>query len=133
MTTAEDQTDIRAAWLYFMEGLTQAEIARRLGTTRLRINRILVEARHNGLVGITLNSELATCVALERDLVRDFDATQERLLAGLAAMPEAKLQEPSMRDMNVGEWLSFLHFHEAYHIGQTGLLRRLAGKEGAIR
>ncbi|HKU88039.1 MAG TPA: sigma factor-like helix-turn-helix DNA-binding protein, partial [Casimicrobiaceae bacterium] len=32
-----------------MEGLTQAEIARRLGTTRLRINRILVEARHNGL------------------------------------------------------------------------------------
>ena len=75
MTTAEDQTDIRAAWLYFMEGLTQAEIARRLGTTRLRINRILVEARHNGLVGITLNSELATCVALERELVRDFKLT----------------------------------------------------------
>jgi len=72
MTTAEDQTDIRAAWLYFMEGLTQAEIARRLGTTRLRINRILVDARRNGLVGITLNSELATCVALERELVRDF-------------------------------------------------------------
>jgi lsr operon transcriptional repressor len=50
-----DQTDVRAAWLYFMEGLTQAEVARRLGTTRLRINRVLGDARRNGLVGITLN------------------------------------------------------------------------------
>ena len=29
--------------------------------------------------------------------------------------------------------LTFLAFHEAYHIGQTGLLRRIAGKEGAIK
>ena len=68
----DNQLDVRAAWLYFMEGLTQAEIARRLGTTRLRINRIVVDARRNGLVGITLNSELASCVALEQELIRDF-------------------------------------------------------------
>jgi hypothetical protein len=24
-------------------------------------------------------------------------------------------------------------FHQAYHSGQTGLLRRMAGKEGAIK
>ncbi|MBZ0202148.1 MAG: hypothetical protein K8I03_03945 [Ignavibacteria bacterium] len=29
--------------------------------------------------------------------------------------------------------LSFLAFHEAYHTGQTGLLRRITGKEGAIK
>jgi DNA-binding transcriptional regulator LsrR (DeoR family) len=68
----ENQTEVRAAWLYFMEGLTQAEIARRLDTTRLRINRILVDARRNGLVGITLNSELASCIALEQEFIRDF-------------------------------------------------------------
>jgi DNA-binding transcriptional regulator LsrR (DeoR family) len=68
----EKQTEVRAAWLYYMEGLTQAEIARRLGTTRLRINRILVDARRNGLVDITLNSELASCAALEQELIRDF-------------------------------------------------------------
>src|SRR5438552_4018052 len=68
----EKQTEVRAAWLYFMEGLTQAEIARRLGTTRLRMNRIPVAARRNGLVGITLNSELASCVALEQEFIRDF-------------------------------------------------------------
>ncbi|HJU22797.1 MAG TPA: sugar-binding transcriptional regulator [Casimicrobiaceae bacterium] len=68
----ERQTDVRAAWLYYMEGLTQADIARRLGTTRLRINRILVDARRNGLVGITLNSQLASCVELERQMTSDF-------------------------------------------------------------
>jgi len=29
--------------------------------------------------------------------------------------------------------LTFLAFHEAYHCGQIGLLRRIAGKEGAIK
>ena len=29
--------------------------------------------------------------------------------------------------------LAFLAFHEAYHAGQTGLLRRIAGKSGAIK
>lgn len=67
------------------------------------------------------------------ELVRDFDATQERLLTELAALSEADLEKPSLRDMTAGEWLTFLHFHEAYHIGQTAILRRLAGKEGAIR
>jgi DNA-binding transcriptional regulator LsrR (DeoR family) len=72
MLIAEKQLEVRAAWLYYMEGLTQADIARRLGTTRLRINRILVDARRNGLVGITLNSELASCVEVEQQLIRDF-------------------------------------------------------------
>lgn len=31
------------------------------------------------------------------------------------------------------ERLTFLAFHEAYHSGQTGLLRRVAGKDGAIK
>ncbi len=33
----------------------------------------------------------------------------------------------------LGDRLLFLHFHEAYHIGQLGLLRRLAGMEGVIQ
>ncbi len=31
------------------------------------------------------------------------------------------------------EMLTFLAFHESYHTGQTGLLRRIIGKEGAIK
>ncbi|MCP4564229.1 MAG: sugar-binding transcriptional regulator [Bosea sp.] len=66
------QTQVRAAWLYYMEGLTQAEIADRLKMTRLRVNRLLVEARGSGLVNITINSRLESCVRLERALVETF-------------------------------------------------------------
>lgn len=69
----ERQMHIRAAWLYYMEGRTQADIADVLGTTRLKINRILSEARTNGLVNITINSPLVSTVALERELIRDFN------------------------------------------------------------
>lgn len=95
--TADKQIEVRAAWLYFVEGMTQAEIAKRLGTTRLRINRILVESRRNGLVGIAINSEFASCVALEQEMIRDFrlkaavivptpvDETQIPVILGRAA------------------------------------------------
>lgn len=66
-------------------------------------------------------------------LVKDFDATQERILAALESATQADLDKPHSSDQTVGEWVAFLHFHEAYHVGQTAILRRLAGKEGAIR
>jgi DNA-binding transcriptional regulator LsrR (DeoR family) len=53
-----------------MEGLTQAEIGDRLGLTRLRVNRILSECRASGLVRVTLNSRIKSCVELEEELRR---------------------------------------------------------------
>ncbi|MEZ0168956.1 sugar-binding transcriptional regulator [Microvirga sp. TS319] len=72
INSADNSLETRVAWLYFMEGLTQAEIAEKLGMTRLRVNRMLVDARASGLVNITLNSQFATCVELEQFLVREF-------------------------------------------------------------
>jgi len=69
MSDDDEQLRVRVAWLYFMEGLTQADIATRLGITRLRANRLLGEARASGLVNIQVNARLSECVALERELV----------------------------------------------------------------
>jgi lsr operon transcriptional repressor len=71
MTEEDEQLRVRVAWLYFMEGLTQADIAARLGITRLRANRLLGEARASGLVSIQVNARLNDCVALERQLVAE--------------------------------------------------------------
>lgn len=68
----DPQIQVRAAWLYYMEGLTQAEIAERLKMTRLRVNRLLAEARGSGLVNITINSRLESCVRLEQALMATF-------------------------------------------------------------
>src|SRR5919106_517869 len=71
MSEDDEQLRVRVAWLYFMEGLTQADIAGKLGITRLRANRLLGEARESGLVNIQVNARLAGCVELERQLVHE--------------------------------------------------------------
>ena len=59
---------VRAAWGYYVEGLTQNEIGRKLGLNRVRVNRILAQARERGIVQVRVNSALSveTEAALER-------------------------------------------------------------------
>lgn len=67
-------------------------------------------------------------------MLRDLEVTQERIRAGLARLrPEAlgKKLEPDDK-WTFAETLHFMSFHESYHAGQLGLLRRIAGKPGAI-
>lgn len=78
--------------------------------------------------------------ALElRDLLAAFDQATERFDAGLAGLaPEALDRKAPFSPGNnpnetVRTLLSTVLFHQAYHAGQTGILRRIAGKEGAIR
>lgn len=78
--------------------------------------------------------------ALEfRDLLAAFDKATERVDAGLAGLPAEALDQkvansPSGNpDDTLRTLLATVFFHQAYHAGQTGILRRIAGKEGAIR
>lgn len=61
-------------------------------------------------------------------LDRSHTAIQERL----NAMRPAGFEEATAKG-TIGTDLAFLQFHESYHAGQVGLLRRLLGKEGIIK
>ncbi len=102
MSQSAEQLCVRVAWLYFMEGLTQGEIAERLGITRLRVNRLVSEARTSGLVGITLNSPLQTCVALEQRLARHFSLQA----AVIVPTPADQALVPAVLGRAAGEFLS---------------------------
>ncbi len=65
-------------------------------------------------------------------LVADLDASQERLVAALPRLSPQALAAPA-RNSTVADQLTFLWFHEGYHNGQLGLLRRLVGKPGVIK
>lgn len=65
-------------------------------------------------------------------LLSDLAASQERLLRGIDKAPESKWGETHANFGTIRKAFYFLHFHEAYHAGQLALLRRLAGKKGAI-
>lgn len=59
------------------------------------------------------------------------------LSSHLDAMTEDQGAQPAPRTMPDGSttrggMARFLYFHEAYHLGQIGLLRRLCGKPGVI-
>lgn len=69
----DEQRATRAAWLYFVAGLTQAQIAKQLGLNRTRVNRLLAQARGDGLVQIRITGRLAGCVELEEKLKSTFE------------------------------------------------------------
>jgi hypothetical protein len=72
-------------------------------------------------------------------LMTAWDQAAERVDAGLASLTAEKLDAPAPAsprnnpNETVRSLLTLVFFHQAYHAGQTGLLRRLAGREGAIR
>jgi hypothetical protein len=69
-----------------------------------------------------------------------FEETQQRLIPALQALGDATLsaevpeqfRRPPLQG-SVGQALVRLGYHEGYHNGQIGILRRLAGKESAIK
>jgi uncharacterized damage-inducible protein DinB len=69
------------------------------------------------------------------DLVALLETSQEAILAELSEITDEELEAPSPDGFlgdTVEKALAGLAFHEAYHVGQTGLLRRLLGHEKAI-
>ena len=72
IASTDAQVMARVCWHYFKEGQTQDEIAKRLGLTRKRVNRVLNEARASGFVQITIDSAVSACVGLEARLVEKF-------------------------------------------------------------
>ena len=69
---ADEQLATRAAWLYFVAGLTQIQIGKKLGINRTRVNRLLAHARDQGLVQINITGRLASCVEIEDRLCKRF-------------------------------------------------------------
>jgi hypothetical protein len=73
------------------------------------------------------------------ELVDAFHQSSERLFAGLEAATEEDFagRAPFSPGGDPAETLASLlltcTMHEAYHLGQTGILRRVTGKDGAIK
>ena len=70
------------------------------------------------------------------DLVAMLETSQESILAGLSEISDEALRAPApsgKEGETVETGLAGLVFHEAYHVGETGILRRLLGHDGAIQ
>jgi uncharacterized damage-inducible protein DinB len=72
-------------------------------------------------------------------LLAAWNQASERVDAGLAGLDPEILDRPVAEspsgnpDETVRSLITTVMFHQAYHAGQTAVLRRIAGREGAIR
>ena len=69
------------------------------------------------------------------ELLARLDRSQERLAAALSRTDEEALARDfrsGERRLTVAQRVFFLYFHETYHVGQTELLRQLAGKNDKV-
>jgi DNA-binding transcriptional regulator LsrR (DeoR family) len=64
----EDSLAIRAAWLHYAGGLTQAAVAKRLGVPSVKAHRLIAKAVDAGAVKITIDGPIAECAELEARL-----------------------------------------------------------------
>lgn len=66
LTPERDDYDlaVRAAWLYYNDGLTQAQVAKRLFVSRQSVGRLLETARQHGIVRIELDARYLAAMGL---------------------------------------------------------------------
>ncbi len=114
------QTRARVAWLYFIGGMTQQEIADQLGLTRLRVNKILGQIRTDGSVVVDIRLPMADCIDLEHKLKERFglegacvtptlpdDAENQRVIGEAAgALLDGMLQDGMGLGVGWGKTLS---------------------------
>ena len=69
---AETDLAVRAAWLSYVGGYTQEQIAQRLGVSRVKVHRLSSLAQDLGFVKVSIEHELVSTVALENQLIERY-------------------------------------------------------------
>ena len=68
----EQSMAIRAAWLHYAGGLTQAAVAKRLGVTGVKAHRLIARAVAEGVVKVSIDGAIVECAVLEDRLCQQY-------------------------------------------------------------
>lgn len=74
---------VRAAWLHYVGGLTQAAVAKRLGVSSVKAHRLIARAVDAGMVKVTVDGPMVDCVELEDALCRRYGLQQAQVAPDL--------------------------------------------------
>ncbi len=74
-TDAESGIAARAAWLHYAAGMSQAQVAKKLGLNNLKAHRLISKANRDGLVKVYIDGDIGECITLESQLSEQFALT----------------------------------------------------------
>lgn len=75
-TQNAEKLRVRAAWMYYVEQMTQSQIADVLNVGRVTVVRLLADARTRNEVHISISGKIGEIIELERKLETAFDIDQ---------------------------------------------------------
>ena len=93
---------VRAAWLYYIEGLTQEAVATAMTVSRAKVIRLLAAARDHGIVRIRIDARGSDQLALERQLIAAYGLTE----AVVAPAPSDESAVAAVVGHAIGTWLA---------------------------
>ncbi|MBO0662919.1 sugar-binding transcriptional regulator [Jiella sp. MQZ9-1] len=82
-----DDVVVWAAWLYYVDEMTQAEIAQHLGVSRASVANYLQDARRSGVVTIRVDGGTLEHVTLSRTLAERFGLASASVVPALPDAP----------------------------------------------
>lgn len=110
---------LRAAWMSYIGGYTQSDIAQRLGVSRIKAHRLIALAQDSGLIKVSIEGQPARLIELEDRLmeafgldtcvvVPSFDEDEQpqgnfaALGTAAAHLLRARLEQPGLSVLGVG-------------------------------
>ncbi len=79
---------VAAAWMYYDDGLTHEQIAKKLHLSRVAVTRLLQRARREGILQIKITKPLPLQYELERRLQNAFDLSAAVVVKARASLDE---------------------------------------------
>lgn len=123
----KDDILFKAAWYYYIEGMTQQQISELLGLSRMKVVQFLDQARQEGLVQFKVRSDFSNRLQLEKDIIEKYkldDAyivptspnnVNESVAKAAAQYLNERLKENDYINIGYGETVSYtLHYLLSY-------------------
>ncbi|TNV11103.1 sugar-binding transcriptional regulator [Buttiauxella sp. B2] len=85
--TAHDTGDniaLRAAWLHFVGGMTQSDVAKKLGLPSVKTHRLIARMVAEGAVKVSIDGDIVACLELEEQLCQRFGLMECRIAPDLS-------------------------------------------------
>jgi len=118
-TIGEDaELATRAAWLYYSGGLTQSEVAAKLGLAPAKAHRLIARATQAGLVRIFVEGPIGGCIVLEESLARRHGLGVCRVVPRL----EGGESDGPPTDLRAAATAAAQFLHDAFERGGHGIV-----------